>query len=36
MKFFRALGQFFTRNIPLKLLAIVLAAVCVVVINAFV
>lgn len=36
MKFFEAVKKIFTRNIPLKLLAIVLAAACAIVINAFV
>ena len=34
MKFLRFIGGMFTHNIPLKLLAILLAAVCVIVIHA--
>lgn len=34
MKFFEAIGKAFTRHIPLKLLAILLAAFSVIVINA--
>ncbi len=34
MKFLESLKKFFTHNIPLKLLALVVAAVCVVVIHA--
>jgi len=32
-KFFKAIGEFFTKNIGLKLLAIVLAAIAVAMIN---
>ena len=36
MKFLEGLKKFFTQNIPLKLIALVLAAVCVVIVNAFI
>ena len=36
MKFTESLKKFFTHNVPLKLLAVVLAVICTVVINAFV
>ena len=36
MKFFSAIGRMLTRNIPLKLLALIVATVCVIVINAVV
>lgn len=36
MKFFAALRKALTRNIPLKLLALVVAVACVIVINAVV
>ena len=36
MKFLRSVEKFFTHNIPLKLLALVVAAICVVIINALV
>lgn len=36
MKFLSSLGRMLTRNIPLKLLALIVAAACVIVINAVV
>ncbi len=33
MKFLQALKKFFTQNIPLKLLALAVAVICVVVVN---
>ncbi len=36
MKFFETLKKLFTHNIPLKLFALVFAAVCVVIVNAVV